>query len=442
MNNIVIANYLLSLCDKSYIIKTLLTIKTLLKILCYLAPIIIIIISIIHIFKVVTNGKEDDLKDALKVTVKRITAGLLIAFIPGILSYTFSHLLNNKLDFLTCMEEATLEKYEKAKNQEEIEEEMIRKAQQIEDEELLKESYEKDQAEKEKQKKIFEEYKRTHSQGTISKLDYSNAIEIPDSVLKSAAPHSDLSVLVVDDTGKVIASRKPMALREGGSTTKIFTGYAAVSLLDPVNDVVINTAYAQKMPYVGSPDVRVGDKFSVPKAATKDFPGSSNITTGNIAIAIGKKLRNSKTDKQAFFDGMDEINKFLKDIGCSNTKLSSPSGVNYNYATNKFVGGKNGYSINEFGMSANDLGLVTVAAMKNEYFANGINYGRNGICSPPDKDSFFIKSGTQAYCHGVWGYNKNGKRYYVVILGVNCNKSSDNKCKVFNSVYKWAKTIN
>ena len=88
-------------------------------------------------------------------------------------------------------------------------------------------------------------------------------------------------------------------------------------------------------------------------------------------------------------------------------------------------------------MTANDLGLITIKAMKDENFSNGINYGKNGLCNPPNNNTFFIKSGTQAYKHGVWGFNQNGKRYYAIVLGVNFNKGDD-RCKTFNDVYEWA----
>ena len=79
-------SFILGICDKSYFVEIFLIIKTIFKIACYIAPLIVIIISMIHIFKAVTNGKDEDLKEALKVTVKRIIAGLLIAFLPALIN--------------------------------------------------------------------------------------------------------------------------------------------------------------------------------------------------------------------------------------------------------------------------------------------------------------------------------------------------------------------
>ena len=68
-------SFILGICDKSYFVEIFLIIKTIFKIACYIAPLIVIIISMVHIFKAVMNGKDDDLKEALKVTVKRVIAG-------------------------------------------------------------------------------------------------------------------------------------------------------------------------------------------------------------------------------------------------------------------------------------------------------------------------------------------------------------------------------
>ena len=88
-------NVILSFCDKSWIVEMLLIIKTLFKIACYIIPVIIIIVSIIGIFKAIKSGKEEDLFDNFKLLVKRIIAGLLIFFLPSIINYIFTGILNN-----------------------------------------------------------------------------------------------------------------------------------------------------------------------------------------------------------------------------------------------------------------------------------------------------------------------------------------------------------
>jgi len=165
-------SFILGVCDKSYFVEIFLIVKTIFKIACYIAPLIIIIISMIHIFKSVMNGKEEDLKEALKVTVKRIIAGLLIAFLPALINYVFTDVIDSSnVEFLACFESASKEKVQALKAKEEKEAEEERKKQAKEDEKKLKEAYEKEKAEKEKQKEKYEEWKKTHgANGKIAEL--------------------------------------------------------------------------------------------------------------------------------------------------------------------------------------------------------------------------------------------------------------------------------
>ena len=154
LNQIPILGY----CDKSYTVQVFLVLKYLIKLVCIIVPIIIIITSIIHIFKVVMNGKEDDLKEALKVTVKRIIAGLVIIFIPSILSYIFTNLVKGEGEtIITCINSASKEKVASLKAKEEAEAEEERQRQEKEDAKILKEAYdEQHKYDKEKQKIFFE----------------------------------------------------------------------------------------------------------------------------------------------------------------------------------------------------------------------------------------------------------------------------------------------
>ena len=152
---------ILAFCDKSYIVEILLIIKTLFKIGCYITPLIVIIVSMIHIFKSVTNGKDEDLIEALKVTAKRIIAGLLIAFLPALINYIFTSMVNaNEVDFLACFESATKEKVKALREQEIAKEEAEKKAQEKQDEAQLRKAWEEEQKKKGAKKESFEEWKK------------------------------------------------------------------------------------------------------------------------------------------------------------------------------------------------------------------------------------------------------------------------------------------
>jgi len=161
----------LALCDKSYMVQVFLVIKLFLKLACIIVPIIIIIVTIINLTKSIQTGKDEDLKEAFKVTVKRIIAGLVIFFIPGILNYAFTNLV--KLDgdnMLTCINTATKEKVASLRAKEEAEAEAERKRQEKEDAEILKKAYDEQHKYDEEKQKIFKEAREKfrNSQDSVS----------------------------------------------------------------------------------------------------------------------------------------------------------------------------------------------------------------------------------------------------------------------------------
>ena len=161
----------LALCDKSYMVQVFLVIKVFIRLACILVPIIIIIVTSITLVKAIQTGKDDDLKDNLKLLVKRIIAGLFIFFIPGILGYVFTNLVKGDGDnMIVCIESATKEKVASLKQKEEAEAEAERKAQAAADAEILKKAYEEQHKNDEEKRKIFEEAREKfrNSQDSVS----------------------------------------------------------------------------------------------------------------------------------------------------------------------------------------------------------------------------------------------------------------------------------
>ena len=151
---------LFDLCNSSSGLTVILIVKTFFKLACLLAPFLITVVSMIGIFKIISSGKDDDLKDYLKLSIKRIIAGFVIFFIPTIINYVYSGLLGDKnVDFLVCFETASKEKVASLKAKEEAEAEKEKKTQEKEDEQLLKEAYEAEQKQKGAKKQSFAEWK-------------------------------------------------------------------------------------------------------------------------------------------------------------------------------------------------------------------------------------------------------------------------------------------
>ena len=150
--------YLLSMCDKSYIVQILLIIKTFFKIACAVVPIIVIIATIINLFKAITSGKDDDLKDTFKITVRRIIGGLVVFFLPTILSAALNNFVSSEsTTFLGCFESASAEKVAKLKAKEEAESEAARKQKEAEDLRLQQENERVEAQRRAQRKVIFEE---------------------------------------------------------------------------------------------------------------------------------------------------------------------------------------------------------------------------------------------------------------------------------------------
>jgi len=151
---------LLSMCDKSYIVQIMLIVKTFFKLACYIIPIIVIIATIINLFKPITSGKDEELKDNFKIGVRRIIAGLVVMLLPTLLSFVFNNFANgDKLDFLVCFNDSSKEMVERLKAKEEAEEQTSQRQQETEDERLLREAYEADQKKRDSAKQSFEEWK-------------------------------------------------------------------------------------------------------------------------------------------------------------------------------------------------------------------------------------------------------------------------------------------
>ena len=110
---------LLSLCDKSYMIEVFYILKISLKIICILAPIIVIINTTIRMTKAVQTGKDEDIKNCAKQGVRNIIAGLMVFMLPTLFSYIFTNLVDAEGDsLLACLETASIEKVNSLKDKE------------------------------------------------------------------------------------------------------------------------------------------------------------------------------------------------------------------------------------------------------------------------------------------------------------------------------------
>lgn len=403
-------------CSSPAIANLLFVLKNIFNVTMIIAPILAIVVLTITFTKIIANPEEKKLLKKLKNSLLALTLVFLVSIIVNV----SMSLLDNSTDISNCWNHA------KQINS---------------DSKFINQNKDK------KKKSLYspEDYEKGIPRNRVN-MNYSDAKDLTNDALKSAS-HSDPSVVVVDDEGNVLAERKAHVLREGGSTTKLFTGYAAVNLLDVNNDKVVGYDYITN--FVGNYNnhsLAPNQKITVLQAASRGFPGSSNTAAEAIAVAIGYKLTNPTSVKDAHLKGIEEINKFIKTIGCNESNLGNGSGLDFApHGRMKFS--NDGYPKDNChdGHTANDLAIVAILAMKDENFLKSYksNTSSNNATLAENKSKnglFFIKSGTGYLCHGIWGFNYKGKRYYISLLGINCRNGEDNKYQVAKDIQNW--TIN
>lgn len=132
----------LDLCNNSGVLRVFYILKITLNIVFIIIPIIIIITTIINLFKVINNGKEDSLKEVLLTTIKKLIAGLIIFFLPSLFSYLFNSLAELEVDVATCITNANLDYIQEREKQEELErnEEYQKRVQERKEYELLQQA--------------------------------------------------------------------------------------------------------------------------------------------------------------------------------------------------------------------------------------------------------------------------------------------------------------
>ena len=66
-------------------------------------PVIIVIFGMIDLIKAITSGKEDEMKKAQGIVIKRLIAGALVFFIFAIVKLLINAVDNNAAGIIDCM---------------------------------------------------------------------------------------------------------------------------------------------------------------------------------------------------------------------------------------------------------------------------------------------------------------------------------------------------
>jgi len=95
-----------SVCQNPGILRIVLTIMNIVKLICIIAPIILILMLVIDIGKNVLSGDQEEIRKNLNKSIKRIIACILIFFVPLLVNVTIGFLGDLGVDYMRCIENA------------------------------------------------------------------------------------------------------------------------------------------------------------------------------------------------------------------------------------------------------------------------------------------------------------------------------------------------
>lgn len=162
-------------CQTSGVLQTLYIIKLIIQVITVIAPLLLIIVTIISISKRVKDSKE--LKQELPIFVKRFIAAAMIFFLPGIITFVIGEIDEGDNQLNYCLESATLENIQTLKSNEE----KIELEEQKEYEQELTEAAKKKKAREDAENAAINEYRKSQKKSNIKDFvyyrqgDYSNA---------------------------------------------------------------------------------------------------------------------------------------------------------------------------------------------------------------------------------------------------------------------------
>ena len=119
-------NFLINLCSNSDFLTILMVIFRVIKLFCYIVPVLLILMISIDFGKNVISGSEDDMRKSTNIVVKRIIYCIAVFFAPTIVSFVINLIPDDPIipntssnSIKKCITNATPEKIDEIKNNEE-----------------------------------------------------------------------------------------------------------------------------------------------------------------------------------------------------------------------------------------------------------------------------------------------------------------------------------
>ena len=307
---------ILSICDKSYLVQVLLIIKIFFKIACILVPIVIAIASVITFTKAIQTGDEADLKTGGQLLVKRLIAGLIILFLPALISAFINNIdAAKQVDFLACFDSASKEMVERLKAKEEAEAKAEAAAQDKEDEKTLREAYEKEMKEKGARQQSFEEWKKEHE---ANNSNGGGDVQVSTGGIDAQAFKNKLSSM----STPTMAQLESAAAKNGISKDYLIIIIGTTQNEGYVNDPYLNYGWASAMINVPV-SISQMQGWDPSRSGEANFYSQTNINRGynNASDAVLKSVYLALTERNT------------KIVECNGMYKTTPSSYNLLYSS-------------------------------------------------------------------------------------------------------------
>ena len=103
-------SFLTNICEVPDILKVILFIEELLKVVCFIVPMLLIVMVTIDFVKCVIASDAEMMKKTAMLSLKRVLMAMALFLVPPIVKGTMTLLGNLNLQYLNCIQNATLER--------------------------------------------------------------------------------------------------------------------------------------------------------------------------------------------------------------------------------------------------------------------------------------------------------------------------------------------
>lgn len=205
--------------------------------------------------------------------------------------------------------------------------------------------------------------------------------DVPDITSKS-------HILIDQDTGMILEGKDIDEQVYPASTTKILTAIIAIELLELTDMVTVTKeAYADMNSSSSTANLKVGEEMSVHDLLYCLMLPSANEAANALALHISGNIE----------DFCKLMNLKAVQLGAYNSNFANPSGLHLD----------NHYS------TARDMSILTVHAMKNEFFYTVVNTAQKSL-----EPTNLTPNGSKVFTSNMLIYRTSDPRYYAYANGV------------------------